>query len=161
MHQSDGHYRRTVRLSIDPSTSVADYDFTQRIRVRFVETDAMGIVHHSNYLAYFEESRVEYLRHVGHPFTEWRDEGLESPVLESYIRYRQPLRFDDLIDVRLRLAAVTRTTFQMAYLVTVDDAAGDPGVRATGVTVHGCVTTEGRPTRLPGWLVELGATDAG
>jgi acyl-CoA thioester hydrolase len=161
MHQSDGHYRRTVRLSIDPSTSVADYDFTQRIRVRFVETDAMGIVHHSNYLAYFEEARVGYLRDVGHPFTEWRDEGLESPVLESYIRYRQPLRFDDVVDIRLRLAAVTRTTFQMAYLVTVDEGDGSAGVRATGVTVHGCVTTGGRPTRLPGWLVELGAATTG
>ena len=81
-------------------------------------------------------------------------------MLESYIRYRQPLHFDDLIDVRLRLARCTRTTFQMAYLVTVDDSDGtEParGVRATGVTVHGCVTTEGRPTRLPAWLVELGA----
>ena len=48
-------------------------------------------------------------------------------MLESFIRYRQPLRFDDLIDVRLRLAAVTRTTFQMAYLVTVDDADGTAG----------------------------------
>ena len=55
-------YRRPVRLSIDPSTSPDDYEFVHRIRVRFVETDAMGIVHHSNYLAYFEESRVEYLR---------------------------------------------------------------------------------------------------
>ena len=64
-----------MRLSIDPSTTPADYDFVHRIRVRFVETDAMGIVHHSNYLAYFEEARVDYLRHVGHPFTEWRDEG--------------------------------------------------------------------------------------
>jgi len=56
-----------VRLSVDPSTSPDDYDFTHRIRVRFVETDAMGIVHHSNYLAYFEEARVEYLRAIGHP----------------------------------------------------------------------------------------------
>ncbi len=149
-----------MRLSIDPSTSTDEYDFVHQIRVRFVETDAMGIVHHSNYLAYFEEARVEYLRHVGHPFTEWRDEGLESPVLESYLRYRQPLHFDDLVDVRLRLAAVTRTTFQMAYLITVEDPDGNIGIRATGVTVHGCVTTEGRPTRLPAWLVELGATTA-
>lgn len=150
-----------MRLSIDPSTSTADYDFVHQIRVRFVETDAMGIVHHSNYLAYFEEARVEYLRHIGHPFTEWRDEGLESPVLESYLRYRLPLHFDDLVDVRLRLAAVTRTTFQMAYLLTVPDPGGDVGVRATGVTVHGCVTTAGRPTRLPAWLVELGAAQTG
>lgn len=145
-----------MRLTIDPSTDPADYDFVHRVRVRFVETDAMGIVHHSNYLAYFEESRVEYLRHVGHPFTEWRDEGLESPVLESYLRYRVPLRFDDVATIHLQLAHVTRATFQMAYLVTVDDAGGAPTACATGVTVHGCTTTAGRPTRLPTWLVELG-----
>jgi acyl-CoA thioester hydrolase len=147
-----------VRLSIDPSTSPAEYEFVHRIRVRFVETDAMGIVHHSNYLAYFEEARVAFLRHLGHPFTEWRDAGLESPVLESFVKYRQPLEFDEEIEVHLSLADVTRATFQMAYLVTVDDPDGRPRPRATGVTVHGCVTAAGRPTRLPAWLVALAPT---
>jgi len=146
-----------VRLTIDPSTSPDDYEFVHRIRVRFVETDAMGIVHHSNHLVYFEETRVAYLRHIGHPFTEWRDAGLESPVLESFVQYRQPLEFDEAIDVHVALAGATRATFQMAYLITVDDPDGDPQVRATGVTVHGCVTTAGRPTRLPAWLTELAA----
>jgi acyl-CoA thioester hydrolase len=54
--------------------------------------------------------------------------------------------------VHLRLASATRTTFQMAYLLTVDGEAA-----ATGVTVHGMITADGRPTRLPAWLVELGA----
>jgi acyl-CoA thioester hydrolase len=148
-------YGRCVRLSVDPSTSPDDYEFVHPIRVRFVETDAMGIVHHSNYLAYFEETRVSYLRAIGHPFTEWRDAGLESPVLESFVQYRQPLEFDDEITVHLRLADVTRATFQMAYLITVDDGAGVARPRATGVTVHGCVTTTGRPTRLPAWLTAL------
>jgi acyl-CoA thioester hydrolase len=145
-----------VRLSIDPSTSPGDYQFTQGIRVRFVETDAMGVVHHSNYLAYFEETRVAYLRHIGHPFTEWRDAGLESPVLESFAQYRKPLSFDEEIEVHVSLAEITRATFQMAYLVTVDRADGIAEARATGVTVHGCTTTAGRPTRLPAWLKELG-----
>ena len=146
-----------MRLSVDPSTSPDDYEFAHTIRVRFVETDAMGIVHHSNYLAYFEETRVAYLRAIGHPFTEWRDAGLESPVLESFVQYRRPLEFDDVITVYVRLADVTRATFQMAYLITVDDDSGIAGLRATGVTVHGCVTAAGRPTRLPSWLVELAA----
>jgi acyl-CoA thioester hydrolase len=144
-----------VRLSVEPSTDPGDYEFVQHIRVRFVETDAMGIVHHSNYLAYFEEARVAYLRHIGHPFTEWRQAGLESPVLESFVQYRRPLRFDDPIEVHLRLAAASRATFQMAYLVTVTDDGGEPVPHATAVTVHGCVTTDGRPTRLPSWLTEL------
>jgi acyl-CoA thioester hydrolase len=144
-----------VRLSIEPSTSPDDYEFVHRIRVRFVETDAMAIVHHSNYLHYFEETRVAYLRHIGHPFTEWRAEGLESPVLESFVQYRKPLRFDEEVDVHVCLADVTRATFQMAYLLTVDDDSG-PQARATGVTVHGCSTLEGRPTRLPAWLTAMG-----
>lgn len=115
----------------------------------------MGVVHHSNYLAYFEETRVAYLRSIGHPFTEWRDAGLESPVIESFVRYRAPLEFDDEIDVHLRLAGATRATFQMAYLITVDDPDGVPRPRSTAVTVHGCVTTGGRPTRLPAWLTAL------
>ena len=139
-----------MRLSVEPSIVADDYDFHHAIRVRFVETDAMGIVHHSNYLAYFEEARVAFLAHIGHPFTEWRAEGLESPVLESFVRYRQPCRFDEVVDVHVTLAEATRATFQMSYLVTVGDE-----VRTTGVTVHGCTTTQGRPTRLPAWLVDL------
>ena len=144
-----------MRVTVEPSTDPGAYPFHHDIRVRFVETDAMGIVHHSNYLAYFEESRVAYLRHVGHPFTEWRDEGLESPVLESFVQYRQPVRFDEVITVHVALAAAARASFQMAYLVTAEETRD---VRATGVTVHGCTTTEGRPTRLPAWLREMAAT---
>lgn len=147
-----------MRVSVDPSTDPGDYGFAHPIRVRFAETDAMGIVHHSNHLVYFEESRVAYLREIGHPFTQWRAEGLESPVLESFVQYRTPLRFDEVVTVHVRLAEVGRATFQMAYLVTVDDESRPEAVavRATGVTVHGCTTLEGRPTRLPGWLRDLG-----
>ena len=139
-----------MRLSVEPTTDPADYDFAHDIRVRFVETDAMGIVHHSNYLAWFEETRVAYLAHLGHPFTQWRADGLESPVLESFVVYRLPCRFDEVVTVRVTLAATTRATFQMNYLVEVDGE-----VRTTGATVHGCTTPAGRPTRLPSWLTEM------
>lgn len=139
-----------VRLTVEPSTEPSDYEFQHSIRVRFVETDAMAIVHHSNYLAYFEETRVAFLADIGHPFTEWRASGLESPVLESFVQYRQPCRFDEVLTVYVSLATATRATFQMSYLITVDDE-----VRTTGVTVHGCTTLAGRPTRLPAWLSEL------
>jgi acyl-CoA thioester hydrolase len=144
-----------VRLSAEPSLDASDYPFTHRIRVRFGETDAMGIVHHSRYLLYLEETRVAYLRHLGHPYSEMRAEGIDYAVLECFVQYRQPLRFDEEIDVHLALASVTRTSFQMAYLVTADDEAF-PRVRATAVTVHGSVTAAGRPTRLPAWLSDLG-----
>jgi acyl-CoA thioester hydrolase len=134
-------------MDVEPSLDPRTYAFRHEIRVRFAETDAMGIVHHSRYLPYLEEARVAFLRHVGHPYTEWRESGIESAVLEAYLRYRRPLCFDDVVAVHTSLAAVTRATFQMAYLLTVDDHAA-----ATAVTVHGAVTSNGRPTRLPAWL---------
>ena len=139
-----------MRISVDPSNDPSDYPFSHRIRVRFAETDAMGIVHHSRYLPYMEEARVAYLRHIGHPYTEWREQGTDSAVLEVYVRYVKPLRFDDEFDVRVDLADVTRTTFQMSYLLTRDD-----DVCATGVTAHGLLNAAGRPIRLPEWLVEI------
>ena len=141
---------RSVRLSAEPSLDPTTYPFDHNIRVRFAETDAMGIVHHSRYLPYLEETRVEYLRHLGHPYTELRAEGFDFAVLECFVQYRRPLQFDEEVTVHLGLAVASRTTFQIAYLLEVD---GD--VRATGITVHGCVTTEGRPTRLPAWLTQL------
>ncbi|MEP7204449.1 MAG: thioesterase family protein [Ilumatobacteraceae bacterium] len=142
-----------MRLSVDPSLNSTDYPFHHRIRVRFAETDAMGIVHHSRYLPYLEETRVAYLRHLGHPYAEMRSVGVDYAVLECFVQYRQPLRFDEEVDVHLRLASASRTSFQMAYLLTVGYS-----VRATAVTVHGSVTAAGRPTRLPQWLTDLGSS---
>jgi acyl-CoA thioester hydrolase len=139
-----------MRMAVEPSVDVADYEFSHPIRVRFAEVDGMGIVHHSRYLLYFEEARVAYLRHVGHPYTEWRQDGADAAVLEAFVRYRRPLRFDDVVDVHLRLADVTRATFQMAYLLTVDGTA-----TATGVTVHGMIGPGGAPVRLPAWLAAM------
>jgi acyl-CoA thioester hydrolase len=141
-----------MRLTAEPTLVASDYAYVHQLRVRFVETDAMGIVHHSAYLPYLEEARVAYLRHIGHPYQELRDEGMDSAVLECWLQYRQPLRFDDVVDVHLVLAASTRATFQMNYLLTVDGE-----VRAVASTVHGTVTAEGRPTRLPAWLRDMAA----
>jgi acyl-CoA thioester hydrolase len=139
-----------VRLTLQPSLDPSEYGFTHQVRVRFAETDAMGIVHHSRYLPYLEAARVEYLRHLGHPYSELRTEGIDFTVLEAYMQYRQPCYFDDVVDIHLQLGSVTRATFQIGYLLTV---AGE--TRATGVTVHGCVNGQGRPLRMPGWLLTL------
>lgn len=111
----------------------------------------MGIVHHSRYLPMMEEARVAYLRHIGHPYQSIRDEGIDMNVLEVWVKYRRPLLFDDVVDVHVHLTSVERASFQMGYLLTVD---GD--VRATGITAHGAVTPDGRPTRLPAWLRDMG-----
>jgi acyl-CoA thioester hydrolase len=140
-----------ARQSLEPTRDPADYAFTHRLRTRFAETDAMGVIHHAAYLPYLEEARVAYLRAIGHPYDTLRDGDAsvarEFPVLEISVRYRHSLRFDDEVDVSLRIGAVRGATFQIAYLLTVG---GD--ARATAVTVHGCVDGTGRPARLPAWV---------
>ena len=140
--------RQSLRPSLDPS----DYPFVHRLRTRFAETDAMGVIHHAAYLPYLEEARVEFLKAIGHPYDEVRGsdgeaDGREFAVLEASVHYRRALHFDDEVEVALVVGAVTRATFQIAYLVSVGGEA-----RATAVTVHGCVDRAGRPARLPDWV---------
>ncbi len=137
-------------MNFEPSTDPADYGFSHRLRVRFAETDAMGVVHHAAYLPYLEEARVEYLRSRGHPYDAVRAEGYDFSVLEVAVRYQRPLRFDELVDVQLAVTSVGYASFQIDYLLQVDG-----GTRADAVTVHGVVGPEGRAKRAPTWLTAL------
>ncbi len=141
-----------MRLTLQPSLDASDYRFTHPLRTRFAETDAMGIIHHGAYPAYLEEARAAMLRQAGHPYQSLRSgpDGVDFAVLELYVRHRRPLRFDDLVRVHVVVGALTRTTFQVGYLLEVDG-----GVRATAVTVHGAVDGSGRPSRMPGFLADL------
>jgi acyl-CoA thioester hydrolase len=148
------------RQALVPTRDPADYSFTHRMRTRFAETDAMGVIHHAAYLPYLEEARVEYLRAIGHPYDTLRNgkagDAREFPVLEVSVQYRRALYFDDQVDVSLRIGAVRGATFQIAYLLAVGADA-----RATAVTVHGCVDGTGRPTRLPPWVAQTVEGGAG
>jgi acyl-CoA thioester hydrolase len=137
------------RLSIDPPLDPDAYAHVHQIRARFGETDAMGVIHHGAYLLYLEEARVAWLRAMGHDYASLREEGLDFAVIESFVQYRLPLRFDDVIDVHVALGKMKRMTVQAGYLLTVD---GDP--RATAVTVHATVDTEGQPRSMPAWVAE-------
>src|ERR1700727_1409160 len=105
-----------MRQSLQPSRNPADYHYVHRLRTRFAETDAMGIIHHAAYLPYLEEARGAYLRHLGHPYDQVREGGVDMAVLEVAVQYRAPLKFDEEVDIHLWAGAVTRTTFQLAYL---------------------------------------------
>ena len=141
-----------MRLSLQPSLDPSAYRFVHHVRTRFAETDAMGIIHHGTYPAYLEEARAAMLRENGFPYEAVRagDDGIDFAVLELYVRHRRPLRFDDLVAVHVVVEDLTRTTFQVGYLLTVGDEA-----RATGVTVHGAVDGHGRPARMPPFLAGL------
>ena len=119
------------------------------LRVRFAETDAMGVAHHAAYLPWLESARVEYLRALGHPYRELRDvEGIEFAVVAIDLRYHAPLRFDDEFPVSCALAERARATFSLAYRVE-----RGPSLILSGRTRHAVLDREtGGPKRLPAWL---------
>ena len=141
-----------MRLSLQPSLDASAYRFVHVLRTRFAETDAMGIIHHGAYPAYLEEARAAMLRGAGFPSEAVRTgpDGVDFAVLELYVRHRRPLRFDDEVHVHVLVDGLTRTTFQVGYLLAVGGEA-----RATAVTVHGAVDPTGRPSRLPAFLGDL------
>jgi acyl-CoA thioester hydrolase len=103
---------------IDPSSARS----VVRTRVRFVETDLMGIVHHGNYVIYLELARVEWLRRRGLTYADWASRGLHLPVVDLTLRYRAPARFDDELDVETTLVEVRAATVRFDYrIVRVSD----------------------------------------
>jgi acyl-CoA thioester hydrolase len=125
------------------------YPFTTEVSVRFAETDAQGIVHHSVYLVWFELARVEYLARFAGGYQALRDQGIEALVLEAHVRYLEPARFADTVRIHARCGDVRGARFRYEYLVERD------GERiADGSTRHATVDAGTlRPTRVPEWLV--------
>ncbi len=114
-----------------------------RRRVQFYETDAQGVVHHSNYFRFFEEARGEFLRDIGVPYSKIRESGYEVVLLEASCTFRKPLLYDELFEIQLCLSEVDRFTFTFLYEVRVEGE-----LRAEGRTRH-CVTREGRIVSIP------------
>jgi acyl-CoA thioester hydrolase len=118
--------------------------------VRFADTDAQGIAHNASFLVWFEVARVEYLREHAGGYQSLREGGLEALVLESFCRYRVPVRFDEILDVHTRCVDVRGARFRYEYLIVRDDGTEV----ADGWTKHACVeSTTLRPTRVPEWLI--------
>lgn len=125
------------------------------LRVRFCETDLMGIVHHANYLTYFEAARVEYLRRRGVDYgKEWVEQDAHLPVIEVGLEYKKPSRFDDALVVEARLAQLTRVTVRFEYRVLRATDDGEELV-CKGFTVLACIGGNGRPRRMPSHLAEV------
>ena len=89
--------------------------FTAHLRVRFGETDAMGVANNATYLQYFEIGRIEFLRAAGHSYAEVHDGGIDMVVAEAGIRYLRPLWFDDEFGVACSLTDLSRASFTFTY----------------------------------------------
>lgn len=126
------------------------FRFSTEVTVRFAETDAQGVAHNANYLVWFEVARVAYLAEYAGGYSAIREQGLESLVLESHVRYRQPAHFDDRLRVHSRVGEVRGARFRFDYEITRDTE-----LIADGWTSHACVDAKTlRPTRIPQVLAD-------
>ena len=126
---------------------------TTDIRVRYAETDAMGVLHHAGYLVYFEIGRTEALRADGGSYADVEKSGRFLVVVEAAVKYRSPARYDDLLTLETTVSRVTPAKLEHTYALR-----RGPTLIATGRTVLACLDAEGKVHRvseaLPG-LEEL------
>ncbi len=113
-------------------------------RVAFYETDAMGIVHHANYLRFFERARVQWLDEHDQPYRNYMADGMHFATTHVEIDYRGTTRFDDALRVTTWLEWVRGASLRMAYRIEHEGA-----LKVSGATEHAAVNDEGRVRRIP------------
>jgi len=118
-----------------------------RLRVRYAETDQMGVVYHANYLVWFEVGRVEFIRQIGLDYKRMEEEeGALIAVVEAKARYKAPARYDDELIVRTHLGGVRGSIVRFTYIVL---RAGDEQVLCEGETVHVVVGRDMKRKSMP------------
>jgi acyl-CoA thioester hydrolase len=116
-----------------------------RLRVRYAETDKMGVVYHSNFVIWFEVGRVELLRQLGFQYRQMeQQDNCHIPVVDLRVRYKAPAQYDDEIVVRTELKNVRSTLLHFSYEVLRE---GDRTLLATGETMH--IIVDDKFERLP------------
>jgi acyl-CoA thioester hydrolase len=119
---------------------------TSRVRVRYAETDKMGVVYYANYFVWFEVGRTDLLREAGWRYRDMETDGYALPVIEAHCTYRESAKYDDDIDVKTGGTMLSPVRVQFTYEVV---RAADNATLATGSTIHATLGRDGRPCRLP------------
>lgn len=126
--------------------------FEHKIRVEYHHTDQMGVVHHSNYVKFFEAARTEWLRAIGLTYAEMERRGVMMPIVEVNVKYKHPALYDELITVRAIVDELPMARMTFRYEITGEDGREV----ATGSTTLGFIDRETRrPQRAPKWLLEV------
>lgn len=125
-----------------PNATVND----ARVRVRYAETDQMGVVYHSNYIVWFEVGRVELLRALGFTYKEMEADGVHLPVVEVKCRYKQSAMYDDQILIRTRMVNLRGSLIRFGYEAIRE---ADGAILAEGETTHFVVGADLQKSILP------------
>lgn len=124
---------------------------TVKIRVIYADTDAMGIVYHTNYIKWFEIGRTENLRNIGLVYAHIESQGYNLPLTEVYCHYVSPARYDQIIVVETTLEYVKRASMKFNYIIW------DEGMEKTlveGYSVHACTNNQGKIVRIPPIIID-------
>ncbi len=120
--------------------------FVSTVRVRYAETDQMGVAHHGAYIPWFEEARIEWLRACGISYRDLERQGILMPVVEVANTYKRPLRFDDVAELVTSAEVLGPSRVRFSTEVRLQ---GEDMLRAEAQVTVAATTPEGRPTRLP------------
>jgi acyl-CoA thioester hydrolase len=133
----------------DESKATQPLSGETKIRVRYAETDKMGLLHHANYLVYFEQARTEILRSQGLTYREMEDQGFFLVITNVEVKFKSPAHYDDVLTIKATVARTTSIRIEHTYDVTCDGRA-----IAEGKTTLACVDRNGKPQALPAWFQE-------
>ena len=115
-----------------------------QIRVRYAETDRMGLLHHANYIVYFEMGRTEFLRESGVSYRELEDSGHLLVIVDLGCKFKRPAYYDELLTIRTTLSRITHVKIVHQYQVLRDGQ-----LLAEGHSTLACVDRDGKPQALP------------
>ena len=121
-----------------------------KIRVRYEETDKMGVVYHAKYFNWFEVARIQLLDEIGIPYKELEKEGYFLPVLSCSAIFKHPAHFDDRLIIKLEISLASLLRLKVAYEVWRKDL-----MIATGTTEHAFISKDGKVIRPPASFVTL------
>jgi acyl-CoA thioester hydrolase len=122
------------------------------VRVRYAETDQMGVVYYANYFVWFEVARADLLRILGWSYRDMEHSGVSLPVIEAHCEYRRATRYDDELEVKAEGRVLSPVRLEFTYELR---RVADGGVAATGRTVHAALDANGRLCRLPARVREV------
>lgn len=121
-------------------------------RAQYYETDQMGIIHHSNYLRWFEEAKIDLMEQAGMSYRIMEEEGIQSPVLEISCKYKSMVRFQDIVLIKAELKEYNGVKMVISYEVS-DKESGE--IRCLGTSRHCFLNSEGKPVSMKRRAVEF------
>lgn len=119
---------------------------THQLRVRYGETDQMGVVYHTNYLNWFEVGRTELIRHAGLTYRQLEEKGMLLPLTDASLSYKKPAKYDDVVEIRTTVAEISPLRLTFAYEIY---RLPEEELLVTGKTMHVFTNKDLKPIRLP------------